>query len=93
MAINDDNFGKIMLGVVLIPFGMWWRPFACLGMWDAHAVPIGAPAVGFWWMFWLLTMLGAVIHVPAAGKESFTGSVVRSVFNHALLGAIWLVTT
>lgn len=48
----ENSLEKWMCALGIIALGFWFRPFVGVELWAAHVVPLGAPAVSFWWMFW-----------------------------------------
>lgn len=85
---EKNSFEKWVVALAMGGLYMWFRPFVALALWRTHIMPMGAPAVEFWWMFWALFACAAVSGVSSDDK-GLTHAMTSMVGSMILLLCVW----
>jgi hypothetical protein len=90
------GFESFMAALCLFCLCIWLRVSAAMAAWHVHLVPMGAPPVQWWWMFWALATLSLFMpgHASGAGskpKSNPTTTIVSQIVYAACYGLAWFV--
>ena len=91
---EKNSLEKWTVAIGLALFIFWFRPFVAVALWHTHLVPMGAPSVEFWWMFWALFAFVIVhgTHTLDTDKGLSMG-ITMTAAHIVLLLIIWLTMT
>lgn len=93
MSTEENSFEKWTLALGVMALGMWLRPFVAVSLWKAHLVPMGAPTVGLWWMFWATTSVSILLGLTSPSDKSLSAMIIQDLVHKVFLLVLWAALT